>query len=384
MRMRIRGPSGQSTINLDDSATVKDLKIKVAEATNLSNFDIKYGYPPMPLKLDQYDESSTKVSEMGINLSGEQLIVSKKEGSNLRGSKDSKSLGISGPQTDKSSTDVKPSFRSREQHKPPPAGPSGGFSFGGFGTAPPPEESKPKTQAPKSSKPLGLSRKKNRDVEADPPEIAMPDRGATLVLRIMPDDNSCLFRAVGNALLGGMDTMNELRSIVAQAIQEDPDTYSQAVLEQRPDDYCIWIQTEDAWGGGIELSILSKHFDVEICSIDVQTLRVDRFNEGRSTRCIVVYSGIHYDNITLSFSDPPFTHATMPPEFDEKVFQSSDDELLVRAIDLCRILQGKKYFTDTAGFSIKCNTCGGMFVGEKGATEHASQTGHYDFGEAEA
>ena len=87
----------------------------------------------------------------------------------------------------------------------------------------------------------------------------------------MPDDNSCLFRAFGNAVLPGDDlSMTELRSLVATSIQEQPDVYSKVVLEQEPDEYCRWIQTEDAWGGAIEMTILSQHFDIEICSIDVQ------------------------------------------------------------------------------------------------------------------
>ena len=87
----------------------------------------------------------------------------------------------------------------------------------------------------------------------------------------MPDDNSCLFRALGTAVVPGDDlSMPELRSLVAGVIQSDPETYSRVVLEQSPDDYCRWIQTQDAWGGAIELGILSKHFETEICSIDVQ------------------------------------------------------------------------------------------------------------------
>lgn len=87
----------------------------------------------------------------------------------------------------------------------------------------------------------------------------------------MPDDNSCLFRAFGTAVLPGDDkTMTELRSLVASVIQSDPGTYTQVVLEQKPDDYCRWIQNSDAWGGAIEMGILSKHFEIEICSIDVQ------------------------------------------------------------------------------------------------------------------
>jgi ubiquitin thioesterase OTU1 len=87
----------------------------------------------------------------------------------------------------------------------------------------------------------------------------------------MPDDNSCLFRAFGTAVLPGDDlSMPELRSLVASAIQAEPDVYTKVVLEQNPDDYCRWIQTTDAWGGAIEMGILSKYFDIEICSIDVK------------------------------------------------------------------------------------------------------------------
>jgi len=87
----------------------------------------------------------------------------------------------------------------------------------------------------------------------------------------MPDDNSCLFRAFGTAVVPGDDlTMPELRSLVAGAIQAESDVYTKVVLEQSPDDYCRWIQTSDAWGGALEMGILAKHFDIEICSIDVK------------------------------------------------------------------------------------------------------------------
>jgi ubiquitin thioesterase OTU1 len=80
-----------------------------------------------------------------------------------------------------------------------------------------------------------------------------------------------MFRAFGTAVLPGDDhSMTELRALVASTIQEQPDIYTEAVLDQKPDEYCRWIQTEDAWGGAIEMSILSQHFDIEICSIDVQ------------------------------------------------------------------------------------------------------------------
>lgn len=176
--------------------------------------------------------------------------------------------------------------------------------------------------------------------------------------------------------------MQELRLVIAHTIQSQPVKYPAVVLERNPDDYCRWIQSPDSWGGFIELDILSNYFDVEICSIDVQTLRVDRFSEGSSQRCILVYSGIHYDVIARSPSDPPHDKAYAPPDFDVKLFDSREEVVLEAAVQLCSILQGQHYFTDTAKFTIKCNVCGHACIGEKGATEHATATGHHDFGEA--
>lgn len=330
--------------------------------------------------LDEH-AASMKLSDLGIRLDGEQLIVSRKDtGTARRGSSNlPKRDELSDIQRAISPTDVVSA--GAECHNEAPH-PSSGFSFAGVGTAAPPKSHvSSQNRNPQASAPLSLTRKQHPSMEADPPELPLPPHNGTLVLRIMPDDNSCLFRAFGRAFFGFMDNMTELRSLIAQQIQAQPETYSQAVLDQKPDDYCRWIQTEDAWGGGIELSILSKHFDLEICSIDVQTLRVDRFNEGRPTRCILVYSGIHYDTIALSPSDPPYRHAYAPPDFDTLIFDSSEESVLATAVELCKELQAKHYYTDTAAFSVKCNVCGGQFAGENGATEHAKRTGHYDFSE---
>ncbi|KAE8348242.1 hypothetical protein BDV28DRAFT_143978 [Aspergillus coremiiformis] len=331
MIIRIRGPTGQFTVTLEDRATVDDLRSQIVVKTGLTSYDVRYGYPDLKhFPLDEFQPNQL-ISNTGLNLNGEQLIVSKKEGG------------------------VQP-LRSPNK---------------GLTSAP---------REPPGKHPI--SHTFNNAVSEDPPEIPSSEHAGTFVLRIMPDDNSCLFRAVGSTLMGGIDAMNELRSVVAQAIQETPDIYSEAVLEKKPDDYCRWIQNEGSWGGGIELSILSKYFDTEICSIDVQTLRIDRFNEGSPARCVLVYSGIHYDTVALSPSDPPFTHTYAPPEFDTKVFDAADALVLVKALELCKILQSKHYYTDTAAFRIRCNTCGGGFIGEKGATQHATQTGHHSFGEA--
>ncbi|KAJ5358093.1 Ovarian tumor otubain [Penicillium brevicompactum] len=328
MRIRVRGPSGQSTITLEDSATIQELQTQITEKTDLATFDVKFGYPLKPLELDSYPPGQ-KIIETGINLNGETLIVAQKEGATR------------------------------------------------------PANDEPPSQTTTTAAPTQPTRAHKPESSADdPPEIASPEHAGTFVLRVMPDDNSCLFRAVGAAVMGDMDTMVELRSIIAGAIQSNPGEYSAAILGKKPDEYCTWIQNEDSWGGAIELKILSEYFNIEICSIDVQTLNLFQFNEGAPTRCIVVYSGIHYDVLALSPSDPPYTRANPLAFGDTKIFEAVDPVVLEKAKELCRVLQGKHYYTDTSGFTVRCNTCGGTFTGERGATKHAAETGHYDFGEA--
>ncbi|KAK5150317.1 H(+)-transporting V1 sector ATPase subunit A [Oleoguttula sp. CCFEE 6159] len=325
-------------------------------ASVVDDFDIKYGYPPKRLESDEF-YNTTKLSDIGISLDGEQLIIMPRD----------VQAELSHPL---SHTTPNPSVV-----KPLPTPKT-------FASSRRPESGS-STPASNAAPPLSLTRKPN-DVESDPPEIPLPSHGGTLVLRVMPDDNNCLFRALSSCLLGSaLDGMTELRSLVAQAIQAQPDFYTAAFLDgKEPDAYCKWIQREDSWGGGVELSILSQHFGIEICSINVQVLRVDRFNEGSPTRCIVVYSGIHYDAIAISPSEPPHAKADLPAELDIKQFDAADPLPLEAARELCGVLKKRHYFTDTAGFDIKCNVCGWQGKGEKGAVEHATSTGHMNFGEA--
>ncbi|OMP88043.1 putative ubiquitin thioesterase otu1 [Diplodia seriata] len=345
MRIRVRGPSGVTTITLEEHATVAELQSTIAEKSGVPVFDLKYGYPPQPLDISQFDPV-TALSDTGLKLNGEQLVVVPRD----------VGAQLSHPMADSTPGRAAPLPGSQQAKENQESG---------------------------LQQPLSLSRNA-KDVETDPPEVAVPEADGTLILRVMPDDNSCLFRALGSAVMGeSLDVMHELRAIVAAAVQANPIDYNEAVLQKSPDDYCRWIQRDESWGGDIELNILSQHFDIEICSIDVQSLHIYRYNEGKPRRCILVYSGIHYDTIALNPSSPPHTKADMPPEFDLKQFDAIDDVVLNKALELCQILQSRHYFTDTAGFAIKCNVCGWKGNGESGALEHAKQTSHMDFGEAQ-
>ena len=94
-----------------------------------------------------------------------------------------------------------------------------------------------------------------------------------VVLRVMPDDNSCMFTAVGGAL-GIEDPSRALRQQVVEYIRSHPDEYSKVVLGDDPTKYTSRMLELDTWGGAIELGILSKLYDIEISSIDVKVCQI--------------------------------------------------------------------------------------------------------------
>lgn len=199
-----------------------------------------------------------------------------------------------------------------------------------------------------------------------------------MILRVMPDDNSCLFRALSTCLLGNtLDGMTELRSIVTQAIQSQPDVYTEAILEKPPAEYCKWINNPNSWGGYVDIKAIAENFGTEVVTIDVMSGSVTKFCEGAPMRCFVVYSGIHYDALAFVVEGAGFDDT----EFDTKQFPSDDDVFLEAAQEVARELNKRGYFTDTAGFSIKCGQCSWTGKGEKAASKHAEQTGHTDFQE---
>ncbi|CDU24320.1 related to OTU1-deubiquitylation enzyme [Sporisorium scitamineum] len=107
---------------------------------------------------------------------------------------------------------------------------------------------------------------------------------------------------------------------------------------------------------------------------------VHRFGEDMAyeNRAIVVYSGIHYDALTLKEGN---VQTTVFPNLTLIGVQEAEDEVLSAAKQVCRELKRRRYYADTASFSLKCKTCGTNLTGEKEAVQHAKQTGHGDFGE---
>jgi ubiquitin thioesterase OTU1 len=337
MRIGLRGAFGQTIVNLPDDATVGDLSAEIQKASSYATFDLKAGFPPKPLDLTQFD-SSLNLADTGLKLNGERIQVEER--------------------------------KTQEELKAPLAGSTPTH------TAPKPASSSTPPRSQQPSQPLPL-KKKPRKFEEDPPAVKLSD-GSYLVHRVMPDDNSCLFRALGKCLLGSdVDGMVELRSAVAQGIQADTDRFNEVVLEKTPDEYCRWIQTENAWGGATEIIIIAESFGVEVCAVNLQDCSVQRFNEGQQMRVFLVYSGIHWDALASNAIGK-----WGQPEIDVTQFDAQDVEIEQKAIEIGKLLSATGYYTNTTSFEIKCNICGWVGKGEKGAVEHANSTGHQDFGEA--
>lgn len=194
----------------------------------------------------------------------------------------------------------------------------------------------------------------------------------------VPADNSCLFTSVYYVVEGGVlnpACAPEMRRLIAQIVASDPGFYSEAILGKTNQEYCDWIRRDDTWGGAIEISILSKFYQCEICVVDTQTVRIDRFGEdaGYSKRVLLIYDGIHYDPLQRNFPDPDTPPLT--------IFSTNDDIVLVQALELADEARRKRQYTDMNRFTLRCMVCQKGLTGQAEARDHAKETGHTSFGE---
>ncbi|KAJ4247725.1 ubiquitin-specific protease otu1 [Fusarium torreyae] len=176
---------------------------------------------------------------------------------------------------------------------------------------------------------------------------------------------------------------HKLRRMMADYIVQHPEDYSEAVLGSSPSQYCRSIQDPDRWGGGIELSILSSIFNIQICTFDVQAQNLINFGEDKEDRCILVYSGIHYDRVAFSLSDFPHDSPTYPPEMDRTVWPTTDNEVIEKTQELVKKLNKAHYYTDTEGLILRCDVpgCDWIGSGQREGQKHAELTGHVDLSE---
>lgn len=107
------------------------------------------------------------------------------------------------------------------------------------------------------------------------------------------------------------------------------------------------------------------------------------FGEEKRDRCILVYSGIHYDRVAFSYSEYPYNNPTLPPEMDRTVWPIDDDQVLERTQELVSKLNKAHYYTDTEGLVLRCDVpgCDWIGSGQLEGRKHAELTGHVDMSE---
>jgi len=315
--LRIRHPKGNQVIStLTENSSIYDLKNEISRISNIpiSKIALKLGYPPQRVDLPE----NTTLGNLEIQ-SGETIIA--EEDSNA--SQKNSSVPTVNHQTQKNS-------------------------------------------------PQKMKTEQNTLTQMPNPE------GLIMVRRVIPADNSCLFNSIAYALENKSKTKSrDLRDIVAGYIMSDPERYNEAILERPNYKYCEWIQKSDSWGGAIELEIFSRHYEVEICAVDIENAIVSVFGseQGYKERIYVLYDGIHYDILVRNISED------MDNSMDITVFNTNDTYAHNGALALARELKAKKQFTNTNKFTIQCGVCYAKFTGEKQAVQHNKETGHINFQE---
>ncbi|CAO3574678.1 unnamed protein product [Mortierella alpina] len=395
MRIRIRHKDGIATLaSLTAQSTLLDLLTEIAREVHAdaAKLELKTGYPPKPLTIDD-SNASTTLDSLGIR-DGEQILISDRADGSVSGfdfsasqSPSPTAISIS-PAAQSASTAACSASTAAANSKPtsggtvfgsrpvvqPAAGQSafqprasGAQTFGGLSTV---DSSYKSAKIPAAAPSFPNAASDSVDF------VRIRDQGL-LVVREVADDNSCLFNAIAYTLEPSMKSnIQGLRQIVAQVIQANPDAYPDVVLGRPRQEYCEWIKRENSWGGAIELAIFSEHFKIEIDSIDVSTNRVDRFGEGQySQRALVMYSGIHYDAVALT------PGLEIPAECDQTQFDAGTEDVIAAGIQLAAKLKAAHKYTDLARFTLRCSICQAGLRGEKDAQQHAQQTMHTSFEE---
>ncbi|KAI2471170.1 OTU-domain-containing protein [Annulohypoxylon bovei var. microspora] len=337
MKIRYRAPSGGGTLELNDDAIVNQLLEALKSSTGLDNFTVKYGWPPKALGTDE-----NQVSLQSLGLHRENLTIVPAE---------TASAAAEEPRPTQPITAA-------------PAAPAAPNAFPGQGS----------------------SEGKGQGIKDQQISVFMPETNSTLVLRVMPDDNSCLFTAVGGALRGlrsGPDeffSAQSLRRLVVDHIRANPEKYNAVILGKSPAAYCANMLRPDVWGGDIELSAISEVFALEISVVDVKTGNLYGIGEGNDydMRCVLVYSNVHYDRVAEIFVE-----GQEVMEFDVTRWAVDGSEHVIEHTrEMCRKLKEEHhYYTDTSDFVIMCNECRWIGQGQKALAEHAMQTGHSDISE---
>lgn len=198
--------------------------------------------------------------------------------------------------------------------------------------------------------------------------------GYVMIRRVIDSDNSCLFNSIGFLMYGLKTKAKFLRQVVHDEISSKPEEY-QYHFDKTIQEYLDWILLPTSWGGGTEIFILSKYFQVEICIINIETLNdvVYGENSGYTKRIYLLYSGIHYDAITRNLFDE------MPEADDQRQFDIDDKYAYEGSLWVASELRKAKQYTNLKECALICQVCFKGMASSKDALAHATATTHQNF-----
>lgn len=160
------------------------------------------------------------------------------------------------------------------------------------------------------------------------------DKHGVFIVRTVPSDNSCLFHACSYVLEDKNRTGGpSLRLRVAEAVQLNPEKFTEAYLGMPNRQYVEWIRNPHNWGGAIELDILSFLFQTTIHALDLQSSARRSFGEGQdyTTEAYVVYTGTHYDAMAMTHPVGGVVTGSGGPESEDQVLFNPRDEKVARS-----------------------------------------------------
>mmetsp|Transcript_8731 Transcript_8731/g.21209 ORF Transcript_8731/g.21209 Transcript_8731/m.21209 type:complete len:383 (+) Transcript_8731:681-1829(+) len=380
MQLSIRASGKTARLELPDGATVADLLSAIASSVGISasRQQWKGGFPPRIIDIDKAGSfASTSLESTGLR--HRDAVIVEESSTALR---------------DFEGTVV----TTEEPGRAAPAS-SSAASYSakivGGGAA-----SASQSQLPaSSSSTTGLGTRPPTAALCGPPPLP---QSAAVERHVIPADNSCLFAAVlfnlkNDCAFSPTLLQNDrfflqtagphhLREHCGKEIASTPcdyDAFTLAECGKTSFEYAGWIQESSSWGGFLELSLLSKLCNVQIAACDIQNCRLEYFphlsDDGGTAavprpaaRMFVFFDGIHYDACCASAG----------PGGRRTLFALDDDDVVAQVLSVGMALKEQKQYTDTANFTLQCQHCFKLLVGEKDAQSHAKETGHFNFQEA--
>ncbi|GAX85176.1 hypothetical protein CEUSTIGMA_g12594.t1 [Chlamydomonas eustigma] len=207
--------------------------------------------------------------------------------------------------------------------------------------------------------------------------VPLADGSACVVRRPIPADNSCMFNAVGYVMHHSKSKASFLRSVVAREVSSDPKEYSEVFLGMNNAAYCAWIMNRVNWGGGIELSIMAKHYGREIAAWNIETAKGLVFGEesGYQKQVMLIYNGIHYDALAIS-PGPKAPESEDVTEFNPRTKRGK--MIVAAAQKLVELTNKGSQFVSNSP-KLRCSDCKALFTSQIEMEKHAKASGHQKY-----